>query len=72
MGAIAVDGYNPIQQTISNLAINQKAWIQDIGLNLFAVSFAAYGADECFLSLIVIAWTAQASILLLKESGKER
>ncbi len=38
VGIIVVDSYNPISQTISNLAIGDYAWIQDVGLNLYAIS----------------------------------
>ena len=38
IGAAVVDGYNPIRQTISDLAIGDYGWIQDIGLNLYAIS----------------------------------
>ncbi|EAZ88961.1 DUF998 domain-containing protein [Crocosphaera chwakensis] len=37
IGIIVVDSYNPIKQTISNLAIGDYAWIQDIGLNLYGI-----------------------------------
>ena len=43
IGTLVVDGYNPIKQTISALAITEKSWIQDMGLNLFAASFVACG-----------------------------
>ena len=51
IGTLVVDGYNPIKQTISTLAINEKAWIQDIGLNLFAASFAACGLGFWIMDL---------------------
>jgi len=38
IGIIVVDSYNPVSQTISNLAIGDYAWIQDVGLNLYGIS----------------------------------
>lgn len=38
IGIAVVDGYNPITQTISNLAIGRYGWIQDVGLNLYGIS----------------------------------
>lgn len=38
IGIAVVDSYNPITQTISNLAIGRYGWIQDIGLNLYGIS----------------------------------
>lgn len=63
IGAIVVDSYNPISQTISDLAINRKAWIQDVGLNLFAASFAAGGIG--FLILNIGDWKWKAGSILL-------
>lgn len=37
IGIVVVDSYNPIRQTISNLAIGDYGWIQDIGLNLYGI-----------------------------------
>ena len=63
IGSIVVDGYNPVSQTISDLAINEKAWIQDTGLNLFAASFAACAIGFLILDLDDWKWKA-GSILL--------
>lgn len=38
IGIFVVDSYNPITQTISNLAIGKYGWIQDVGLNLYGIS----------------------------------
>lgn len=65
IGALVVDGYNPITQTISNLAITEKAWIQDVGLNLFSASFAACGVGFLMLNLGGLRWKAGSSLLLL-------
>ena len=37
IGIIVVEKHNPISETISALAITKYAWIQDLGLNLFAL-----------------------------------
>ncbi len=41
IGIIVRDGYNPIAQTISDLAIGDYAWIQDYGLDAYAVALLA-------------------------------
>ena len=65
IGTLVVDGYNPIKQTISNLAINEKAWIQDIGLNLFAASFAACGLGFWIMDLDGTRWKIGSTLLFL-------
>ncbi|MGF1459714.1 MAG: DUF998 domain-containing protein [Leptolyngbyaceae cyanobacterium] len=63
IGAIVVDSYNPISQTISALAIERKAWIQDVGLNLFAASFAACGVGFILLNLGNWKWRVGSALL---------
>lgn len=63
VGIIVVDGYNPISQTISALAIGRKAWIQDVGLNLFVISFLACSIGLFSLNLGGWKWKAGAGIL---------
>ena len=41
IGIIVVEKHNPISETISALAITKMAWIQDLGLNLFAFGIVA-------------------------------
>ncbi|MGB7414640.1 MAG: DUF998 domain-containing protein [Thermosynechococcaceae cyanobacterium] len=41
IGTIIVEKHNPISETISTLAIGKAAWIQDIGLDLFATGLIA-------------------------------
>lgn len=41
IGIAVVNGYNPISQTISDLAMGPYAWIQDVGLNLYAIGLVA-------------------------------
>ncbi|MGB3294247.1 MAG: DUF998 domain-containing protein [Phormidesmis sp.] len=65
IGIAAVDGYNPISQTISALAITEKAWIQDTGLNLFAASLAACAVGLLSMSLGSWKWKVGASMLLI-------
>ena len=65
IGIAAVDGYNPISQTISALAITEKAWIQDTGLNLFAASLAACAIGLLSMNLGSWKWKVGASGLLL-------
>ena len=43
IGIIVRDGYNPIAQTISDLAIGDYAWIQDYGLDAYAAGVFACG-----------------------------
>ena len=38
IGIMLVDDHNPISDTISALAIEKYAWVQDIGLELYAVA----------------------------------
>ncbi|NJL01033.1 MAG: DUF998 domain-containing protein [Spirulinaceae cyanobacterium SM2_1_0] len=41
IGILVVDAHNPISDTISGLAIGKYAWIQDFGLDVFAVGLIA-------------------------------
>jgi len=41
VGIILVERHNPVADTISQLAIGEYAWIQDLGLDLFALAFLA-------------------------------
>ncbi len=65
IGAAVVNGYNPIKQTISTLAINERAWIQDVGLNLFAASFAACSVGFGIMDLGGIRWKIGSILLFL-------
>ena len=46
VGIIVVEKHNPISETISTLAITKSAWIQDLGLVLFA-----FGMIACAIAL---------------------
>ena len=65
IGIFSVEGYNPVSQTISALAITEKAWIQDSGLNLFAASIAACAAGLFLISLGGWKWKVGSFLLLL-------
>jgi len=41
IGILVVDAHNPISETISKLAIGDYAWIQDLGLDAFAIGLFA-------------------------------
>ncbi|MEL6383500.1 MAG: hypothetical protein AAFQ89_13825 [Cyanobacteria bacterium J06626_18] len=41
IGAVVVDEHNLIRETISALAIEKFAWIQDMGLDFFAAGLIA-------------------------------
>ncbi|MGB5970175.1 MAG: DUF998 domain-containing protein [Spirulinaceae cyanobacterium] len=41
IGIILVDKHNPIRETISALAIEKYAWVQDTGLDLYAIAMIA-------------------------------
>lgn len=44
IGIIVVEKHDPISETISRLAIGKDAWIQDLGLDLYALGLAAIAA----------------------------
>ena len=46
IGIVVVEKHNPISETISTLAITKSAWIQDLGLTLFA-----FGTIACAIAL---------------------
>lgn len=65
VGIVVVDGYNPIAQTISDLAIAEKAWIQDTGLNLFAAALATCAIGLFSMNLGGWKWQTGATTVLL-------
>lgn len=65
VGSIVLDDYNPVKQTISNLAIGEAAWIQDVGLNFFAASFAACGIGFLILNMGGWKWKTGSSLLFV-------
>jgi len=44
IGIIVVEKHNPISETVSKLAIGKYAWIQDLGLDLFALGWLGLAA----------------------------
>jgi hypothetical protein len=65
IGIIVVEQHDPISQTISMLAIGKYAWIQDVGLDLFAVGTIALGFGLHQWHLGGSRWTAGTVMLLL-------
>ena len=43
IGILIVEDHNPISETISSLAIKKYAWVQDLGLDLYAAAMIACG-----------------------------
>ena len=62
-GAI-VAGHNPISETISKLAIGKHAWIQDLGLDAYAVGVAALSFGLFLLIKGDLRWHAGLALLL--------
>lgn len=65
IGIIVVDNHNPISETISSLAITDYAWIQDSGLDLFALAFAACATGLLLINLGDWKWKTGSFMLLL-------
>ncbi|WP_107670557.1 DUF998 domain-containing protein [Cyanothece sp. BG0011] len=65
VGIIVLDSYNPISQTISNLAIGDYAWIQDVGLNLYAISLMVCAIALWRWNLGDWRWQLGATLLFL-------
>ena len=63
IGIIVVEKHNPISETISALAITKSAWIQDLGLDLYAVAMFACAIGLYQWNLGGLRWKI-ASILL--------
>lgn len=57
IGSAVVNSHNPISETISNLAITEYAWIQDSGLDLFALGLVACAVGLYAWQLGDIKWT---------------
>jgi hypothetical protein len=66
MGWILVDGYDPISQTISNLAVGRWSWLLDLGLYLLATACFATAVGLAARRLGGASWTfAAAAVALL-------
>lgn len=63
IGILVVDAHNPISETISKLAIGEHAWIQDLGLDAFAIGLFSLALG---LHLTLSGgWRWQAGLVLL-------
>jgi hypothetical protein len=58
-----VNDYNPIRETISDLAAGQRSWILDIGLQVFAGGLAACAAGLYLWKLDGLRWKIACVLL---------
>lgn len=65
VGSIVVDSHDWIRNTISYLAEGRYAWIQDLGLLIFAAGLVGLGAGLWRLGLGGFGWRAGAGALVL-------
>lgn len=65
IGIIVVENHNPISETISALAITKYAWIQDWGLNFFALGLIACAVGLFSWNLNGTTWKIGAFLLFL-------
>ena len=65
IGIIVVEKHNPISETISALAINKYAWIQDTGLDLYAAAMIACAIGLYAWNLGGTKWKIGTVLLLL-------
>ena len=65
IGIIVVDDHNPISDTISALAIEKYAWIQDTGLDLYAAGMIACAIGLYAWNLGGTKWKIGTVLLLL-------
>ncbi len=78
IGIIVRDGYNPIAQTISDLAIGDYAWIQDYGLDAYAVGVLACGialfrwraGGKWWIATAVLLGLLSVDVLLIAEHNQ--
>lgn len=67
-GMILVESYDPISDTVSDLAAGHRAWIQDTGLVVFAVGLLACGIG--LLAWELDSWARRlAAVLLILLAG---
>ena len=62
---MVVENHNPISETISALAITEYAWIQDLGLDLYAAAIIACGIGIYKWSLKGLQWKITSVLLIL-------
>lgn len=65
IGIIVVENHNPISETISALAITKYAWIQDLGLDLYAVAMFACAIALLRWNLGDWRWKTSSILLVL-------
>lgn len=65
IGVIVVEKHNPISQTISALAIEKYAWIQDSGLDFFAAGLIACAVGLYVWNLNGTRWKIGTFLLFL-------
>lgn len=65
IGTIVVENHNPISETISALAITKYAWIQDLGLDLYAVAMFACAIGLFRWNLGDWRWKTSSVLLIL-------
>ena len=63
IGVIVVENHNPISETISALAITKHAWIQDLGLDLYAAAMIACAVALYAWNLEGTRWKIAAILL---------
>ena len=63
IGIIVVEKHNPISETISALAITKAAWIQDLGLDLYAAAMIACAIGLYAWNLEGLRWKIAAILL---------
>lgn len=65
VGIIVVDNHDPISDTISDLAAGRYNWIQDAGLQIFAIGLFACSVGMFTWNLGGIKWKISATLLIL-------
>ena len=65
IGIIVVEKHNPISETISALAITKYAWIQDTGLDLYALAMFACAIGMFAWNLGNWRWKTSSVLLVL-------
>lgn len=60
-----VEGYNPISQTISDLAVGDGSWLIDLGLFLFGAAYGAAAVGLFSWRLAGLSWTLGAAAMVL-------
>lgn len=64
-GWIVVDGYNPISETISDLAAGDRSWLLDTGIVMFSIGIIALGIALYRWELETYDWHVGAVLMVL-------